>query len=288
MDKIQLQKDIEEVIKKYCQTDDIRHLGIEYAEYARTFPFTNENLFELYHKLMKDRYHSALTVLSSGDHAFNLIYHDVMQIDTFDCNRITEYYSLGFKKTALEILDFEEFCDLFKQYNPSIERYVIDALPEKYKMFWQHFLDARKEVTESPSVFDLARGKNTRYAKKYNYYFNKTCFNNLKSKLKEANITFTCVDIKDAPENFQKYDLIMLSTILNYCSEILGMTIREAVALVEKFYYNNLKDLGELFYGYKYIYSEEIDDIFENINFGRKLTREVNGGIAVCIQKGSD
>ncbi|MBQ9834430.1 MAG: hypothetical protein IJO33_04495 [Bacilli bacterium] len=288
MDKIQLQKDIEEVIKKYCQTKDLCRLGFEYAEYEKAFAFTNENLFELYHKLMKDRYHSALTVLSSGDHAFNLIYHDVMQIDTFDCNRLTEYYSLGFKKTALEILDFEEFCDLFKEYNPSIEKYVIDALPKKYKIFWQYFLDARKEVTESPSIFDLVRGKNIRYAEKYNYYFNKTCFNNLKPKLKEATITFTCADIKEVPEKFSKYDLIMLSTILNYRSEILGMTIGEAVALVEKFYHNNLNDFGELVYGYKYIYSEEIDDIYENINFGRKLTRNVDDGTSFSLEKGCD
>lgn len=288
MSMSQREKDITEIINKFCQSQDISEIGYDYAEYERVFAFTNENLFELYYKLMKDRYKKALTVLASGDHVYNLICHGVNHIDTFDCNRITEYYALGIKKTALEILDFEEFCQVFNQYNPSIEKYIIDALPEKYKVFWQQFLEARKEVIETPSIFDITRGKNSNDAETYNYYFHKKSFYTLKSQLKEAEITFTCADIKEIPPNFSKYDLIELSTILNYSSEILGMTISEAVDLIERFYCNNLNELGELVYGYKYIFSKELDNIHKNIKFGRKLTREVNGGIAMCIQKGSD
>ncbi|MBQ4584278.1 MAG: hypothetical protein IJA94_05280 [Bacilli bacterium] len=66
------------------------------------------------------------------------------------------------------------------------------------------------------------------------------------------------------------------------------MKKREAVALIEKFYCNNLNYLGEMVYGYKCSYSDEIDAICKNISFGRKLTRKVDDGTATCIVKGCD
>ncbi|MBQ4584294.1 MAG: hypothetical protein IJA94_05360 [Bacilli bacterium] len=54
-----------------------------------------------------------MCVLSRGDHAFNAICHGIDKVDTFDVNRLTEYYAIGFKKRAIECLNFEQFCSLY-------------------------------------------------------------------------------------------------------------------------------------------------------------------------------
>ena len=56
----------------------------------------------------------ALSVLASGDHVFNLIYYGILNIDTFDTNRLTEYYALGLKRAALLAFTYEEYL-LFNQ-----------------------------------------------------------------------------------------------------------------------------------------------------------------------------
>lgn len=64
----------------------------------RVYSYTNENIKSYLNNFDFNGKSSALSVLSSGDQVFNLIHNGITNIDTFDSNYLTEFYSLGIKK----------------------------------------------------------------------------------------------------------------------------------------------------------------------------------------------
>ncbi len=66
-----------------------------FGEYDKFYPYTNECISGYLRFVDFIKKNSALSVLSSGDHVFSLISHGINNVDTFDINRLTEYYALG-------------------------------------------------------------------------------------------------------------------------------------------------------------------------------------------------
>lgn len=263
-DKPQWEIDLNGVIKK---GEDIK---IDYQRYSKCYAFTNEKLKDLTERIDKSKLDNALCVLSSGDHAFNLIYHGITNIDTFDTNRLTEYYALGFKKMALQTLSYEQFLDFFYNNSPenrAIEKYIISCLSENYKNFWEGYneclLDNPEKQQTSLQMYLTNRGRANIFnllgyfeddVPKYNNYLSsEEDYKRLQRNLSTARINFKEIDIKAICRQKQKYDLIMLSNILQAMKKpLFGKTID----IAEKIFKHNLNPNGEMIYLYEFFDKE--------------------------------
>lgn len=290
MDKIQLQKDINEVINKYCSSISLKGIGFDYSEYGRPYYFTNEHLAELYNRINTSKYQNGLCVLSSGDHALNMIYKGIEQVDTFDSSRLTEYYALGIKKTAVEVLKYQEFLNLFSnnffrnENQLSLEKYVLSCISKEYKNFWDSFLNARKILgDEKPTVFKLCR--DIEIIRGTNLYLqSEKEYNKLKENLRHAKITYNNADIRELPTKFGTYDLIVLSNIINVLDCCDNPNIIHN--MIKNIYTYNLKLKGEIIYDYKYMEDTIIyDEYYLAINYAPKRIRRLRGDEVACLKK---
>jgi len=208
-----------------------------FVGYQKGYFITNENIDGYLN--LTDLYSSnseALTVTSSGDHAFNLIQRGVLNVDTFDVNYLTEYIALGLKRAMILKYDYFEFMTIFWKFlDPLISLYELSDLisgllpymEKEHKIFWKKVLDynykLQKNNPESVSlIYLLCTGLNS-YSSIF-HIFNNTymqdefCYGKLRNNLSNANITFSHVDAIDLAKKYngKKYDLILLSNILDY------------------------------------------------------------------------
>ena len=91
-----------EMIKNQVNQKRITNVFEPFSKYSKGYLWTNENIKEYINKKYISEYNSALSVTGSGDHLFNLILNNVLNIDTFDTNTLTEYNVLGLKKALIE------------------------------------------------------------------------------------------------------------------------------------------------------------------------------------------
>lgn len=255
----QRRKDLASTLELYKRLySDFEELRTkDFKEYNVLYMMTNEQLNDIWHKRKQLGNCNALSVLASGDQAFNLVNKGVLSIDTFDINRLTEYYALGFKKTAIETLSFMDFLMLFDRYDPDydfeLEKEVIKNMSDEYRWFWQELLYSAKDIKENPSIFDLVGGcnyiDNVIRDRKNNYLLDENEYKMLQENLKKAKITFRCCDIKEITKSFGKYNIIYLSNILDYYKQIFrGQdSLQKAYKLLGTIYKKNLKGSGEIF-----------------------------------------
>ena len=255
----QRRKDLASTLELYKRLySDFEELRTkDFKEYNVLYMMTNEQLNDIWHKRKQLGNCNALSVLASGDQAFNLVNKGVLSIDTFDINRLTEYYALGFKKTAIETLSFMDFLMLFDRYDPDydfeLEKEVIKNMSDEYRWFWQELLYSAKDIKENPSIFDLVGGcnyiDNVIRDRKNNYLLDENEYKMLQENLKKAKITFRCCDIKEITKSFGKYNIIYLSNILDYYKQIFrGQdSLQKAYKLLGTIYKKNFKGSGEIF-----------------------------------------
>ena len=256
---------------KEQRIEDIRQTGrrikkrikpTAFQEYAAFYYFSNEQINRKYSEIDFTNYHTALTVLSSGDHAFNAIYHGIDIVDTFDINRLTEYYALGFKKRAIECLSFEQFCLLYNLKGPKLmelEDEIMKNMDEDYRVFWKNFKYKMKWCGNFfPSVISWARENNTPKGGRYNAYLeNEETYKQLQKRFDAAKITFTQANITELPVKFRRYDLVELSNILSYSDEIFKSCVEERrEKLYREIYDKNLNVNGVITEAYS-IYKKE-------------------------------
>ena len=255
----QRRKDLASTLELYKRLySDFEELRTkDFKEYNILYMMTNEQLNDIWQKRRQLGNCNALSVLASGDQTFNLVNKGVLSIDTFDINRLTEYYALGFKKTAIETLSFMDFLTLFDRYDPDydfeLEKEVIKNMPDEYRWFWQEFLYLAKDIKQNPSIFDLVGGcddiDNVLCDRKNNYLLDGNEYKLLQENMKKAKITFRCCDIKEIPKTFGQYNIIYLSNILDYYKQIFkgNDSFRKANKLLVNIYKKNLKGSGEIF-----------------------------------------
>ena len=86
-----------------------------FSKFCEIYPFTNENINGYIGKIVFSENDIILSILSSGDHAFNLITSGALNIDTFDINCLTEYYALGLKRALIIRYSYDEFMRISKK-----------------------------------------------------------------------------------------------------------------------------------------------------------------------------
>jgi len=73
----------------------------KFREFGKNYFWTNENIAGYLDLVDFEGKINALSVLASGDQAFNLVTNGIMDIDTFDINALSEYIALGLNRAAI-------------------------------------------------------------------------------------------------------------------------------------------------------------------------------------------
>ena len=216
---------VKNIIDRQLNAGKVYIFGRPFSEFQKVYKETNENINGYMQKLDFKNKKKALSVLASGDHIFNLVYYGILNIDTFDTNRLTEYYALGLKRAALLAFTYEEYL-LFNQKltNPSTSIEELNSMvslcypfmEEKYRKFWQEVMEYnyqnQKNNQEKLNVFlMLLMNMASNYQMTHNnaYLKDLASYEHMRKNLAKANITF-------------KYDLIFLSNIPDYFDSSLG------------------------------------------------------------------
>ena len=287
----QLKEDIwgaKELIKKKKYDKNLE----DYNPYKSTYLWTNEDIKETLKKLKISNKKKALTVLSSGDHLFNLIVDGYSIIDTFDINRLSEYTSLGLKRAMILKYNLEEFkrridCIKTNTYKREEEleeiRSCLDYMEEKHKLFFQSLLDAvaKKEILEKDDYLlnhllkkkpttttDLIHGNN--------YLDSDENYELLRKRLQKVEISFQEKNILNIEKERKNYDLIHLSNILDYAYINWGISWDyKHLRILEKRLKDYIGKDGVVMLHYIFQYYEEIDYYFNNPEIKKKrLKRE--------------
>ena len=223
-----------EMIKNQVNQKRITNVFEPFSKYSKGYLWTNENIKEYINKKYISEYNSALSVTGSGDHLFNLILNNVLNIDTFDTNTLTEYNVLGLKKALIEKFKYNDFltiCELIANNMLTLVEttYLIkDLLPlmdKKYRKYWQKISEYNYQLQKNNDEYlDLFAmlfiniNEKNNFIRRNSYLMGKDNYDKFKENMMRANINFYCTNAINILDTFpnQKYDVILLSNILDY------------------------------------------------------------------------
>ena len=223
-----------EMIENQVNQKRITNVFEPFSKYSKGYLWTNENIKEYINKKYISEYNSALSVTASGDHLFNLILHNVLNIDTFDTNTLTEYNVLGLKKALIKKFKYNDFltiCELIANNMLTLEEttYLIkDLLPlmdKKYRKYWQNISEYNYQLQKNNDEYlDLFAmlfiniNEKNNFIRRNSYLMGKDNYDKFKENMMRANINFYCTNAINILDTFpnQKYDVILLSNILDY------------------------------------------------------------------------
>lgn len=223
-----------EMIENQVNQKKIMNVFEPFSKYSKGYLWTNENIKEYINKKYISEYNSALSVTASGDHLFNLILNNVLNIDTFDTNTLTEYNVLGLKKALIEKFKYNDFltiCELIANNMLTLEEttYLIkDLLPlmdKKYRKYWQNISEYNYQLQKNNDEYlDLFAmlfiniNEKNNFIRRNSYLMGKDNYDKFKENMMRANINFYCINAINILDTFpnQKYDVILLSNILDY------------------------------------------------------------------------
>ncbi|MBE6156732.1 MAG: hypothetical protein E7161_03190 [Firmicutes bacterium] len=232
---------IKKVIYDQVKLNRLCLTGIRFSEHQKTYFWTNENIAAYLDLVDFEGKDSALAVLASGDQTFNLITKGIANIDTFDTNKFTEYFALGFKRALILKYNYQEFCIITQILrNPRLTKEELNEvfiglfpfMELKHRIFWQQILDYNYQIQQEfgtnlnlLGILSLEKLSNrSMYSLFFNNYLkDEESYEFLRSQLGLANISFTYSNAIDLPRVFSKsYDFILLSNILDYFYKSLG------------------------------------------------------------------
>lgn len=221
-------------LKRQVKSGEILSTRAPFTKHSKIYLTANENV-AAYTDLVKETdAKSALTVLASGDQAFNLVANGVYDIDTFDTNHITEYYVLGFRRAMIAKYDYQNYLSITKKiisHNTSfyeicdIVMGLLGYMDEPYRTFWHKFVDYNYKIQRNkPQNFNpfvlLAMEENLKIENIIsgnNYLTNEDEYKIFRHMLGHANITFKPANALKLAKSFSdKYDTILLSNILDF------------------------------------------------------------------------
>lgn len=223
------------LIEEQVRKNKIEFSGIKFSEYQKTYFWTNEQIGDYLGVVDLEGKDNALTVTASGDHTFNLITKGILNIDTFDTNKLTEFFAFGFKRAMILKYNYNDFCIIIERLRSTqisieeLNEIILGLLPfmeTRHRIFWQSILDfnyntQRENETNLNLFLMLSLEKQTEItiANKFfnNFLIDEEHYELLRTKLGLANITFTHAEAINLREYFaNKYDVILLSNILDY------------------------------------------------------------------------
>ena len=269
------------MIEKQVKMNKYFVSGMPFSKYQKVYLTTNENIKDYLNIVDFNNKDSALTVLASGDHLYNLISKGVKNIDTFDSNLLTEYLALGLKYAMLKKYSYKEYLSTYSKLiniNTGLEEItsiindLIKYMDDKYKNYWQkvinynYCLQKQNNIDINIIFLLFINFEPVNFIKNGNNFLNsEEEYNKLKNIVDKANITFRNVNaIKLSKVYHNKYDFILLSNILDYFNKYF-LLYRKFDTKYLNSYIENLKNIlnedGVIFL--KYIFS------YATINYKR-------------------
>lgn len=221
-------------INKQVNHGKIIFEGESFSKYQKVFMSTNENIKDSLNLISFDGKYKALSVMASGDHIFNLITNNILDIDTFDTNLLTSYYVLGLKRSMILKYSYKEYIEkynLFTNMNASLEEItetIYNLLPlmdNEYRIFWKSIIDYNYKLQinnkNKINLFYMLfiNLNHIDFLKSFNnYLFNEENYNILRNNINKSNISFKNINATNLGEYYKnnKYDIILLSNILDY------------------------------------------------------------------------
>ncbi len=239
--------------------------GKPFSTYQKVYFSTNENIKDYINRSISEGKTSALSVMASGDHSFNLIEKGILNIDTFDSNALTEFYVLGLKRAMILRYSYKEYLITLNKLldiNTSLEELtsiISDLLPFmdlKYREYWRYIIvynyTIQKRKNSNINLFNLLFiniVSGDKLVERNSYLKDEETYNRFKTNLVNANITFKNVNALDIPEEFKgKYDVMLLSNIFEYLQSYFGE---------KSGYYNIFKTMKEYIDGLSSIMIDE-------------------------------
>ena len=312
-------KMLKEQVKRNCVSNPSSNFG----GYQKVYFHTNENInfYMGFASLSKNT--NALTVLGSGDHAFNLITSGVRNIDTFDLNRLTEYFAFGLKIAKILKYNYYEYLVIDQKlmdFNITLDELsdiIIGLIPymdKKYRLFWRKVIDINYKLQKNSKepmnlIYLICTGVNSPRIHNNNnrYLTDEAYYIALKHNLQQANLRFFNVNATDLADHFAdyQYDLIFLSNIMDYFTKYYGdfwhsQIFRDYIHDLEKI----TKDGGTIFVNYIFdkfdgythnprvirdsmVFEEDLEDEFKVIEIPIYLSSDIIDGMVLKrVKKG--
>ena len=242
------------------------------CNFYRAHLFTTENISGFSKKIsFKDK--TILTVCSSGDQAFNMIYNGAKEVNLFDIDIFTKYY-FYLKEAAVRGLNYEDFLKFFSTRNffnnklfsldiyLEFRKYIND---DKIRHFWDYLFChyPGKSILES-SLFVPDNNYTKTIIERNDYLKSEYDYEILKENLKMKKFKFFNINLfKEFITDDKKYDFIYLSNIFDYLNtenEIIYLEKIKDIILKMK---NNLTNDGMIAVSYLYFY---FDDFLNSLN----------------------
>lgn len=176
--------------------------------YYKVFCSSNENLIDLF-KVISVKDKEVLAVLSSSDQYFYSYYNGALSVDTFDKNYLTKYYYY-IRKWSIKYLG-KFYPDVQFLNNTTYIRELLklvecsDMSEKEAFLFWKTYVDRIKPL-DNRKLF-------------YSGFYNKDGISDMDklSEIIEKKLVFSHGNIQDYVVANKKYDVIILSNILEYC-----------------------------------------------------------------------
>lgn len=242
-----------ELLNKQYESGRAFCSGKPFSTYQKVYFSTNENIKDYININNLEGKNTALSVMASGDHSFNLVEKGVLNIDTFDSNALTEFYVLGIKRAMIMRYSYKEYLITLNKLldiNTSLVELtgiLSDLLPfmdKKYREYWRYIIDynysIQKNKNSNINLFNLLFiniVSGDKLVERNGYLKDEETYNRFKDNLFKTNITFKNVNAINISNEFKgKYDIMLLSNIFEY----LQSYFREKSG-----YYNMFKTMKE-------------------------------------------
>ena len=185
------------------------------SKYMPFYHNTNENLSRLFYNFsIKNK--NVLSVLGSSDQVFSCLYYGAKEVDSFDVNRLTIYYYYLRKWLLKENIEYpnEDNINILennKNLYTLIQNLKIDENninENKARLFWLNYL-YRTPGKLTKNLFFKTVSARSQVPYKY-------ALDIVYDKIPNKDIIFYNMDILKNFKIDKKYDIIILSNILEY------------------------------------------------------------------------
>lgn len=263
--------DLEEAIlySKSILLNYMTNHRVIFTEYSRVFFSATENI-KGYLDLCESNGNRALTILSGGDHVFNLIHDGYSSIDAFDINKLT-YFAYHLRRSMIQGLSFQDFNEL--NYLISYSDYMNDISEklEKLKKFMpEDVYEYYRKLLEIALRFEiplaaLFYGRRFNHSTLNNYLASEEDYKCLQKRLNDCEVKLYFGDAQDILKQTEgKYDTILLSNVADYLGNPrVLLDIKQFESFIKPFY-DALNSNGELF-NYLYFLNRPYAISFSNI-----------------------
>lgn len=241
--------------------------------FLRLYSFTNENLSG-YMRTLSYSEKSVLTTGSSCDQILNLINYGCKDISLLDINPFVKYY-YELKRAAIMCLSRDDymnflhshnFCSVFryKTFNRSIFNELRKYMSDEANNFWESLITNYDPLFIKNNLF-MDSEVSKRSVILNNDYLNEEEYKKLRKKIDDVSIKFYQDNVYDLKCEYDKYDYIFLSNILDYIFNFQLKTLEQMLSVKDEYVdlvnklMKLLKDDGKAFFHYVWNFNQDSD-----------------------------